>query len=445
MSMFRSTLLVAAACLALAGCSVWKNMTKAEKDPTLDKAGRVNMSIADQKLVADPELAGVTVTIPPPVALKDWPQEGVTANKITGNIEAAPSLKVQWREGIGQGSNLQKRLVAPPVVSDGKLFVIDANQKVSALDAATGRHIWSKQLTALHKRDKSAVGGGLAVLGDKLLVSSGFGYLAALSVNDGKQIWKQRTDSPLSSSPAVIGTRAYVTSTDNQVYAVDTDTGEIVWSDQAIAESARILSSPSPAVSNELLVAPYSSGELIAYLPANGRRLWQDTLTTVGRFTPLSAINDIAGHPTIDNGVVYAASYSGVLTAIDARAGQRLWAILFGSRLGPVVAGEYLFIVGAEGQVACIQKIDGKIVWVRNLPEFKKEKKKKGRIVWTGPLIASSRLIVASSEGNMLALSPQTGETIGELKLGADILIQPIAAGGLIYVLTDKGQLVAIK
>jgi outer membrane protein assembly factor BamB len=242
-----------------------------------------------------------------------------------------------------------------------------------------------------------------------------------------------------------MGPRAYITSTDNQVYAVDIDDGEIVWSDQAIAESARILSSPSPAVSNELLIAPYSSGELIAYLPANGRRLWQDTLTTIGRFTPLSAINDIAGHPSIDGGVVYAASHSGVLTAIDARAGQRLWAILFGSRLGPIVAGDYLFIVGTEGQVACLQKVDGKIVWVRNLPEFRKQKKKKGRIVWTGPLIASSRLIVTSSEGSVLALSPQTGETVAELKLGADILIQPIAAGGLIYVLTDKGQLVAIK
>ncbi|MEP7210824.1 MAG: PQQ-binding-like beta-propeller repeat protein [Alphaproteobacteria bacterium] len=444
MNMFKPTLMVAAACLALAGCSMFKNMGKTA-DPTLDKTGRVNMSVADQKLVADPELAGVTVTIPAPVALKDWPQEAVTPNKITGNVEAGPDFKVEWRVDIGQGSNLQKRLVAPPVISDGKLFVIDANQKVTALDAASGRHLWSKQLTALHKRDKTAVGGGLAVTGEKLLVSSGFGYLAALSTADGKEIWQERTDSPLSSAPAVIGTRAYITSTDNQIYAIDTDNGAIVWSDQAIAETARILSAPSPAVNEDLLVAPYSSGELIAYLPANGKRLWQDTLTTIGRFTPLSAINDIAGHPSIDNGVVYAASHSGVLTAIDARSGQRLWAMLFGSRLGPILSGDFIFIVGTEGQVACVQKADGKTVWVRNLPEFKKEKKKKGRIVWTGPLIASNRLIVASSEGNLLALSPQTGETFGELKVGADILIQPVAAGGLIYVLTDKGQLVAIK
>ncbi|MBI1360463.1 MAG: PQQ-binding-like beta-propeller repeat protein [Alphaproteobacteria bacterium] len=443
MKKFKATILLVAVCAALAGCSMFKGLAK--KDPDLDKTGRVNMSLADQKLTADPELAATTVEIPAPVANKDWPQEGLTPNKHTGDVAAAADLKVKWRVNIGQGSNRKKRLVAPPVIADGRLYVIDADQKVSALDADTGRRIWSKQLKALHKKDNTAIGGGLAVAGDKLLVSSGFGYLAALSTADGKELWRERTDSPLSGSPAVIGPRAFVTSTDNQIYAFDVNTGEIIWSDQAIAESARILSSPSPAVNEDLLVAPYTSGELIAYLPANGRRLWQDTLTTIGRFTPLSAINDIAGHPTIEGGIAYAASYSGVLTAIDTRSGQRLWAILFGSRLGPIVAGDYLFIVGVEGQVACIQKIDGKVVWVRNLPEYKKVKKKKGRIVWTGPLIASNRLIVVNSEGELLALSPQTGETTAEMKLGSDVLIQPVAANGLMYVLTDKGQLIAIR
>ena len=53
--------------------------------------------------------------------------------------------------------------------------------------------------------------------------------------------------------------------------------------EQALAETARVLSSPSPAVTPDILAVGYSSGELIAYLPANGRRLWTDTLTSTGR------------------------------------------------------------------------------------------------------------------------------------------------------------------
>jgi outer membrane protein assembly factor BamB len=241
-----------------------------------------------------------------------------------------------------------------------------------------------------------------------------------------------------------MGNRAFVTSTNNEFYSIDTDTGEVVWSDQAIAETARVLSSPSPAVTPDLLAVPYSSGELIAYVPQNGKRLWADTLTTLGRYTPLSVINDIAGRPSIHEGVVYAAS-SGVIAAIDARSGARIWATTFGSRMGPVVEGQFLFVVGIEGKVVCFNKIDGKIVWVRELQTFGKPKEKKDRIVWSGPLVVSGKLVVVSSKGQMLALSPQDGKTVGELKLGNGAYIEPIAAAGRIFVLDDKGGLTAIK
>jgi outer membrane protein assembly factor BamB len=325
------------------------------------------------------------------------------------------------------------------------VFTIDAQQAVSAFDASNGHRLWRHELKSSNKRDKISIGGGLAVAGDKLLVSSGYGYVAALNVDTGQQIWQRRTESPMSGQPAILGERAFVTSTNNEIYALDINTGEVVWTDQAIAETARILSAPSPAVSGEILVAPYSSGELIAYLPANGRRLWSDTLTTAGRFTPLSAINDIAGRPSIEGGYVYAASHSGVLKAIDARSGQPIWIDTFGSRLGPVLCGDYIFAVGTNGQVVALSKVDGKAIWVRQLPEYKNAKAKQNRIVWTGPLIASDRVVVASSEGEVLALSPQTGETVAQLKVGGAVYVEPIAAGGRIYVQTDKGQLIAIR
>jgi outer membrane protein assembly factor BamB len=445
MTYIRHHFLSSLALLALGACSMFGGAEKAEKAKEEERAGRVNMSVLDQKLTANPEKASVTVQLSPPAPVQDWPQAGETAAKTPEHAQAGEAFKIDWRADVGAGSDIQRRLVAPPVVSGGRVFVIDANQRVSAYDAERGRRIWTKSLTSSFKRDKIAVGSGLAVAGDRLIVSSGYGYIVALSTADGQELWKRTTESPVSGSPAILGGRAYVTTTNNELYALNVETGDVSWTDQAIAESARILASPSPAVSDEILVAPYSSGELIAYIPANGRRLWTDTLTTVGRFTPLSAINDISGRPAIREGIVYAASHSGVLAAIDSRTGARLWNILFGSRLGPVINGEHLFIIGTGGQLACINRVDGSVVWVRDLKEYRNEKKKQDRIVWTGPLIASNRLVVVSSEGEMLGLSPQTGETDVSLKLGAGAYIEPVAAGGRIFVLTDKGQLIAVR
>jgi outer membrane protein assembly factor BamB len=410
-----------------------------------EKAARITINPFQEDMTPDATLATTVITLPAAQPNADWAQSGLNSEKVPGVVAAAPEFREAWRTGVGEGSSEQKRIVAAPVVKDGRIYVIDAGQKVSAFDVTNGRRVWDVQLKAANPQwDEFSVGGGLGIADDRLIVASGFGYVAALKLEDGSEIWRRRTDTPMSSSPSILGTRAFLTSTNNDFFAIDTENGEVVWNDQAISETARVLSSPSPAANQDILVVGYSSGELIAYLPANGRRLWADTLTSSGRYTPLSVINDIAGKPAIQDGIVYAASHSGILTAIDARTGARIWSRSFGSRQGPVIGGDYLFVVGTGGKVAALNKIDGKIVWTRDLPEFK-DNNRENRIVWTGPLLADGRLIVASSEGDVVALSAQNGETMADMKVGQGIYIEPIAAAGKVFVLTDNATLIAIK
>lgn len=440
MSAMRSLLLALPMAAILAACGNAPVVLSEE-----EKAARVTVNPFSENLTPDPALASATITLPAAQPSTDWPQAGINSAKHPGNLAAGQQFKIDWRVGVGEGSGELKRIVAAPVARDGRIYTIDANQRVTAIDIASGKRVWENKLKAANpKWDEYSVGAGLAITGDKLIVASGFAYVTALSLADGKEVWRRRVDSPLSSSPAILGNRAFLTSTNNDFYAIDTDDGEVIWNDQALSETARVLSSPSPAVTQDILAVGYSSGELIAYLPANGRRLWTDTLTSTGRYTPLSVINDIAGKPTIQDGVVYVASHSGILAAIDGRSGTRIWSRVFGSRQGPVIGGDYLFVVGTNSKVAAFNRIDGKIAWVRDLPEFK-DNNRDNRMTWTGPLLANDRLIITSSDGDVLAISPQNGETIADMKVGQSILIEPIAAGGKIFVLTDSAQLIAIK
>lgn len=440
MSAMRSLLLALPMAAILAACGNAPIVLSEE-----EKAARVTVNPFSENLTPDPALASATIALPAAQPSTDWPQAGVNSAKHPSNVAAGQQFKIDWRVGVGEGSGELKRIIAAPVARDGRIYTIDANQRVTATDIASGKRVWENRLKAANpKWDEYTVGAGLAITGDKLIVASGFAYVTALSLADGTEIWRRRVETPLSSSPAILGNRAFLTSTNNDFYAINTDDGEVVWNDQALSESARVLSSPSPAVTQDILAVGYSSGELIAYLPANGRRLWTDTLTSTGRYTPLSAINDIAGKPTIQDGVVYVASHSGILAAIDSRSGTRLWSRVFGSRQGPVIGGDFLFVVGTNSKVAAFNRIDGKVAWVRDLPEFK-DNNRDNRMTWTGPLLANDRLIITSSDGDVIALSPQNGETIADMKVGQPILIEPIAAGGKIFVLTDQAQLIAIK
>jgi outer membrane protein assembly factor BamB len=71
--------------------------------------------------------------------------------------------------------------------------------------------------------------------------------------------------------------------------------------------------------------------------------------------------------------------------------------------------------------------------------------KKKKRSKWSSPLIADNRLITLSTKGEALALNPKTGATMASLRLGSEAVMGPMAVGGMIYTVTESGQLVAIR
>jgi outer membrane protein assembly factor BamB len=64
---------------------------------------------------------------------------------------------------------------------------------------------------------------------------------------------------------------------------------------------------------------------------------------------------------------------------------------------------------------------------------------------WSGPVLASNRLVLVNSEGEAVALNPKTGEVLTTLKLGAPAYVAPSAYNGALYVLTENGQLVSIR
>jgi len=84
----------------------------------------------------------------------------------------------------------------------------------------------------------------------------------------------------------------FVVSTDNELLTFETAAGTPGWTYQALVEPARILSSPSPAVSGDTIVAAFASGEVVAIRSANGNDLWNNTLSKASRTSALSEIRD---------------------------------------------------------------------------------------------------------------------------------------------------------
>ncbi len=454
---------------ALAGCATVSRLNPfhgghrdRHERPAKDEANRVPLVSLDDQLKVSDALRGVGYQIAPAAPASNWPLPGGDEDQDMENIAAAPDFAVAWRRGFGRKSSRTMHVTSPPILAEGRVFVMDAMAEVSAHDAKTGATIWRRSIeTRPFRRGRSigkmladigagrsgsgvtlAWGGGMAWNDGRLYISSGYRELVCLDGASGKEIWRTTTDAPLHAAPTVARGKVFVEDVDDELFAFDAKDGTQLWTYQALAEPARMLGVTSPAIDNDTLVASFASGELVALRSGNGEELWNVPLSKVSRTNALSEIRDIVGRPLIHSTQVIAVSHSDTMSAVDLRTGVQDWTLPVSAITSPWASGDVVYVMDITGRLICVSVDSGQIYWITNLNEHLSRKK---RVYWTGPVMASDRLIMGSSDGRAVSVDAKTGKLLKTIKLGADALIGPIAADGMVYFATDKAELIALR
>ena len=447
---------------ALSGCGGRiANLFDFDRTTVAIQGERIPIIVSDQVLTPDPLLASAKMELPPPKRNMEWPMAGGSPDNLTGNLMAEGPLQQVWSVPVGKGSDSSSQLTAPPIVAGGLVYVMDAESHVFAFDSRNGNAAWDKSLVPADVANggrrwfrilrgsgvntTKGFGGGLAYDNGKIFASTGWGTVVALDAKTGNELWTVRTIVPVHSAPVVAGGRVYVITEENQTQALDINDGRVLWEHRGTVESAGILGSASVGVIGDTVIVPYSSGELFALRAQNGTQAWTDTLSRNANVTALTVINDIAGRPVIDRNMVFAVSHSGTMAAINLRSGTRAWTRNIAGIQTPLVAGDYVFVVSTEGQVVCMNRSDGRVRWTSQLPAFEDPEDREDPIVWSGPVMVSNILVLISSTGMAQLLSPFTGQKIGETAMPDGTFIPPVIANGMMYVLTNEAELVALR
>lgn len=455
---------VTAAALLLGGCDTISGWFDNGGRVSKLKGTRVPVIATSETVSQDDKVKDTPVQLPAPYVNTEWPGQGGYASHAMYHLQAAGPLKEIWSADAGTGSTTKSRVTAAPVIGGGRIFTLDASARIFAFDAASGKELWSAHAADPGHRsalnvitfgafgtDKrvdttKAFGGGIAYDGGHLFATDGFGEVVAFDAATGKEQWRVKLDVPIMAAPAANGGRVFVTTQDNHFHAFAADDGRELWDNQGITESAGILVSTSAAVSGQFAVLPYTSGELFAVRVQNGRPAWSDMLTRTGNTTALSTLDDIAARPVIDRDMVFAVSHSGVMAAIAIDSGERAWTRDIGSIQTPWVAGDYIFVLNSESQLICLTRKEGRVKWMTQMPKLSDPTDTHSdMIVWSGPILVSDRLLLVSSAGQMMSVSPYTGKMLGQVEISGGSYIAPIVANNTVYVLTSDAELIALK
>ncbi len=435
--------MIAAAAIALTGCDTIDDVLGNREGPKL-QGSRIPILLANDTARADPGISDLAILLPRPLANASWPQQGGFPNHAMHHLALGDLPQAVWSADAGSGSDSDAPILSGPVTSGGLVYAMDADAVVSAYNVSDGRVVWRADIEP-PEEDDGNWGGGLAVDEGLVFAATGFAQVVALTADGGQEVWRTNVSGPMRAAPTAFNGRVFAVTKDNQLFALNAKDGESLWSHTGFEETAGLIGSASPAVDGDIVVVPYSSGEIFALRVENGRQLWGENLAAIRRVDAVSALADIRGRPVIDRDRVFAISHSGRMVAIDLASGRRIWETSLGGVNQPWVGGDFIFVLTTDANVAAITARDGRIRWLTPIGLYEEPDKRRGRINWSGPVLAGDRLIVSGSHGLAVTLSPYTGDIIGEQEMPDAVSLPPAVADQTLYFLTDEARLVAYR
>jgi outer membrane protein assembly factor BamB len=133
------------------------------------------------------------------------------------------------------------------------------------------------------------------------------------------------------------------------------------------------------------------------------------------------------------------------MVALNTKTGAPIWERDIGGTETPWLVGNYLYVVSNDNRLICMRLNDGKIVWITNLAKYEDPEDKETPILWSSPIVAGDRLLIAGTHRKLLSVSPYTGAILGEVTSSDVVLTPPLVVGQTLYVLSQDAVLTAYR
>ena len=349
-----------------------------------------------------------------------------------------------WTSSVGKGAG-ESGVRLRPAFADGVLYVASTDGKIEALDATSGKTLWSKSSSTKgwfgwgdKKRKDAFYAGGPAASGDLLAIGTLDGHVYGINAKDGSPRWEASVSSEVLSAPAVVGNLVVVRAGDGRLYGLDSTSGERRWAyDQGNVPLLSLRGNGPLLVANGVIFFGSDNGKLVALRLDNGEKLWEQNMASGEGRTEIDRLNDADGAIVLDGSTLYGAAYHGNLVAVDGPSGRPLWARPFSTFTSVDIGGNALFGVNEDSQVWSFDKGAGSDMWKNDKLKYR----------WlTAPTVQNNYVVVADSEGYVHWLQTSDGALAARERLSKKpIRAQPLVVGDTVYVEDVKGRIGAYR
>ncbi len=402
-----------------------------EEDETKLPGKRENVFKLEEKTIIK---AKEKIVLVEPKFVDSWPQQHQNTRNHLFHFQSKKKIKFSSKISLGEISFDKFQHTVSPLISKETIYYIDNNFNVLSKSLKTGKVNWKIGLKR-EKKEKLGFAGGLAMTNNELVITTGLGNVYSLRIKDGKIRWSKDLLVQFSRPPTIHKKKIFVVSDDNQLFVLDLDLGDEIWSHMGNLEEVSIIGGSKPVIDENVVVVTYSSGEVYALNINDGGLLWFDNINS-GNFFNRNIVSDIQSPSTIFDGKVFVPTFSDKFNVYDVRDGKKIWSLNFSSINPFAISGNIIYVLDITGRLLCLEKSNGNLLWAVQLRLIKNDEE----IIWYGPLLSSHKIILASSQGTLLSLSPYTGRIISSINFNESFAMSPMQVGEKIFLISKEGS-----
>jgi len=399
---------------------------------------RISVLSYSSDLLISTELDSKKIILSQAREVNYWSQSGQNPQNNLSHIYS--DLKFENKKKILKDSNSATNTIQP-IYFEGNLCNVNTKGFLRCLDTNTEEILFEVDLKTEFEENYDIIRGGLAYFDDQIVLADGYGQVKVFSGIDGSIIWENNINLPILSAPIIYRGYIYFITLNNKIYAMDFTTGEVKWSFQTIFDDKKSLFTGVPAAIDNIIIAPFSNGEIIAFIYDTGSILWSENVSKVSSLSNFD-IKDIAANPVISDDKIYTLSNNGRLVATNMINGSLAWSLEISGANSPSVSNMQLYVIDNESRLFCINKMSGEIYWITQLEENKNGKKSGKSNDWKGPYLINGLLYTLSTHGELLSISPITSEILSSKNIKiTGISIDPVILSKNIFIIDNNSNI----
>jgi outer membrane protein assembly factor BamB len=233
-----------------------------------------------------------------------------------GNAKAVRlrDRKVLWERVTDPKETGKPTDVTAPVYHQGKVFFAYLDGRLVAVDAGSGKPVWTRKLASHLESSPMAVAGTLYLGTDTTNV-------VAVRASDGAVRWQFNSPGAIKASPSFHRGRLFVADYESAMFCLDAASGKLLWrtNTSRVPPFGRGGFYSSPAIAFGRVYAARDDGTLFAFDEESGKVEWSFPTNNFVYGSP--AVARVPGTPP----TVYIGSYDEHFYALDARSGRQRW------------------------------------------------------------------------------------------------------------------------